>query len=187
MITFNKKRPNIIIVDDFYRNPEAIIERSQDLVWRQDDRYYKGKRSDQLLLPYVKEEFERLLGVTIVDWLQQSANGVFQRTTGTDPIVYHSDKQDYAAAIYLTKDATDWGTSFWMDKKYGYRRPPETQELCNEVYSQYNILHPDNWHLVDKVGGVFNRLVIWDARMIHSASMYGDHDRLVQLFFFNVK
>lgn len=184
---FNRKRPNIVVVDDFYKDPDSIVERAMSSSFKEDPRYFKGLRSERCLLPYVKEEFERLLGVRIIDWLQQPANGVFQITKGTDPIVYHSDGQSYAAAIYLTKDAVDYGTSFWMDKKYGCRRPPDDVQQCNEIYSQYNLLHPDNWHLVDKVGGVFNRLVLWDAKMIHSASMYGDKDRLVQLFFFNVE
>lgn len=187
MITFNKRRPNILVVDDFYKDPEAIIEQAESLDFVENPLVYKGTRTKGVLMPYVKEEFERLLGVKILDWLNQPANGAFQKTLGTDPLVYHSDSQDYAAAVYLTKDATDWGTSFWQDTKYGYRRPPETVELCNEVYSQYNILHPDNWKLIDKVGGVYNRLVIWDAKMIHSASMYGEKERLVQLYFFNIE
>ena len=39
----------------------------------------------------------------------------------------------------------------------------------------------------DKIGSVYNRLVIWDGKMIHSATMYGEFPRLVHLFFFNVK
>jgi regulation of enolase protein 1 (concanavalin A-like superfamily) len=60
-------------------------------------------------------------------------NGVFQITSGNDPLVWHSDSQDYAAAIYLTKDGpTNAGTSFWKDKKYGCRRPP-SHSLENKI------------------------------------------------------
>jgi hypothetical protein len=142
-----------------------------------------------------------------VDWLNQGANGCFQITGFNDPLVYHSDTQSYAAAIYLTPHAPlDAGTSFWRDKTHGCRRPPyhplESGRFADdkarntagaEVYSQYNILHPDNWDLVDKVGGLYNRLVIWDAQLIHSASNYAglesdvaDKARLVHLFFFSV-
>lgn len=185
---FNVKRPNIIVVDDFYKNPEDLVARAESAKFEADERFYKGLRSERVLLPYVKEEFERLLGgATIVDWLNQPANGVFQKTNNTNPIVYHSDRQHYAAAVYLTRNATDYGTSFWADKKFGCRRPPDSADMCREIYSEYNLLHADNWQLIDKVGGVFNRLVIWDAQMIHSASMYGDMERLVQLFFFNIE
>ena len=183
---YNSKKPSILVVDGFYKDPLSVASVALNMDFEEDERYYKGLRSkEHFLRPYVKEEFERLLGgVTIVDWLNQPYNGKFQITDSNCPLVWHSDSQEYAAAIYLTEDADQMGTSFWKDKKYGYRRPPETAELCKEVYSEYNILHPDNWELVDKVGGVFNRLVVWDAKMIHSASMYSDKRRLVQLFFF---
>jgi len=184
---FNKKRPSILVVDDFYTDPNSVEQIARSLKFHTDERYYKGRRSQSMLFPFVKEEFERLLGAEISDWTQQPANGVFQITTGTDPLVYHSDSQNYAAAVYLTPDAEDYGTSFWMHKDLKVRRPPSDPEIHAQVYNPFNILNPDNWHLVDKVGGVYNRLVIWDAKLIHSASMYGEKDRLVQLYFFNIK
>lgn len=200
---FNTHIPHILIIDDFYKNPDEIKVQALAQKFEEDERFYKGKRSPyKHLLPYVKEEFERLLGVTITDWLGQPMNGIFQITSGNDPLVWHSDNQDYAAAVYLTPDADDMGTSFWRDKKYGCRRPPnhpmeedkrqmanedEMQNMCNEIYSEYNLTHPDNWGLVDKVGAVYNRLVLWDAKLIHSASQYGDKERLVQLFFFSIE
>ena len=75
-----------------------------------------------------------------------------------------------------------------------FRSDEERRKVDSEVYSEYNILHPDNWELVDKVGSIYNRLAIWDAKMIHSASTYEglvseivDKARMVQLFFFTVK
>jgi hypothetical protein len=84
------------------------------------------------------------------------------------------------------------GTSFWKNKKTGCRRPPnhplENKNIpASDVYNDNTILNADAWELVDRVGSVYNRLVIWDAKMIHSASQYGAMERLVQLFFFNVK
>lgn len=185
---FNKRIPSMLVVDGFYKDPDTVVNFANSVDYQYDERYYKGLRSTiTYKFPWVKEEFERLLGVRIVDWMTQPYCGVFQKTDSTCPIVWHSDSQSYAAAIYLTKNADDMGTSFWKDKKYGYRRPPESVEHCNEVYSEYNLLHPDNWELVDKVGGVYNRLVLWDGKLIHSASMYSTEERLVQLFFFNVE
>jgi hypothetical protein len=183
---FNRKRPDILVVDGFYKYPESIISSANKMQFRDNIQWYKGSRSDRHLLPYVKEEFERLLGVQITDWLDQPVNGCFQKTTANDPLVYHADSQDYAAAVYLTKDADDYGTSFWKDISYGYRVEPENIEHKNNILNPTTFTNGDNWKLVDKVGGVFNRLVLWNAKMIHSASMYGDRERLVQLFFFNV-
>ena len=206
---FNRRTPHLIIVDNFYKNPDEIRSFAMQQEYAYDNRYYKGKRTkERFLWPFLKEEFERILGRPVIDWLNQPANGCFQITGYQDPLVYHSDAQSYAAAIYLTPFAPpSAGTSFWRDKKHHCRRPTnhplefdrfqsdeERRKVDSEVYSEYNILHPDNWELVDKVGAIYNRLAIWDAKMIHSASTYEglvsaivDKARMVQLFFFTVK
>jgi len=193
-IIFNQRIPSLLVVDNFYKDPDWIVEKTKDFDFKEENKFYKGKRTTGCLFPYVKEEFEKLLQVEIVDWLNQPMNGVFQITSGNDPLVWHSDSQDYAAAVYLTKDGpTNAGTSFWKDKKYGCRRPPshplENREGIHEsdIYTQHSLLNEDSWELVDRVGSVYNRLVLWDGKMIHSATMYGEFSRLVQLFFFNVK
>lgn len=214
---FNRRTPDFVIQDNFYKDPNTIREIALTQVYATGPKIYKGKRTqERFLFPFVKERLEELLRVKITDWLNQPANGIFQITKYTDPLVWHSDRQTYAGAVYLTPDApVGAGTSFWRDRKYGCRRPPghpqemvrnpgETREVSlqknGEIYSEYNLLHPDNWELVDKVGAVFNRLVLWDGRLIHSASSYesfikaGESDsteapnsRLVQLFFFTTE
>jgi hypothetical protein len=191
---FNQRSPHLLIVDNFYKDPDSIVHLAEQQKYKPQLKYYKGVRTEErFLFPYVREEFQRLLRLEITDWLNQPMNGIFQKTSKDDPLVWHSDSQDYAAAIYLTKDApVSMGTSFWRDTKFGCRRPPshplEGKAIADaEVYTEYNLLHKDNWQLVDKVGAVYNRLAIWDAKLIHSASEYGSMDRLVQLFFFSTK
>ena len=98
------------------------------------------------------------------------------------------------------------GTSFWRDRSYGCRRRPshplEADRLGSTrsgqaaaegvVYDSANLVQPDNWELVESVAGLYNRLVIWDASLIHSATSYAEFSetgaaptRLVQLFFFD--
>lgn len=206
-----RRAPNFLIMDHFYENPEEIRAIALEQKYYENPKAFKGKRTrTKFLLPGLKERFEALLGVTITSWLNYETNGIFQITKSTDPIVYHSDLQSYAAAIYMTPNApVGAGTSFWRDRTYGCRRPPfnelererfaddkERQAAQNEIYNEYNLLHPDNWELVDKAAALFNRLVIWDAQMIHSASSYeafagdttneAESSRLVQLFFFDI-
>ncbi len=197
-VNFHRRTPALLVVDDFYRDPDAVRALALEAEYEADLRYFKGKRSKKkFLFPWVKEEFERLLRVNITDWMAQPANGSFQQTNSQDPLVWHSDTQSYAAAVYLTPPrgghqfgAEPAGTSFWRHAAYGCRRPPTAQAVYAEVYSEFNLLHPDNWELVDRVGGVYNRLVLWDAQLIHSATSYEGFTekdpRLVQLFFFNV-
>ena len=47
-------------------------------------------------------------------------------------------------------------------------------KASDEIYSEYNLLHPDNWELIDRVGAIYKRLVVWDGKLIHSASSYSD-------------
>ena len=192
---FRRKSPQILVVDDFYSDPHAVRVLALDQEYEPDDRYFKGKRSKKMLFPYVKEEFERLLGVKITDWTTQPANGCFQKTTSEDPLVWHSDTQSYAGAIYLNaaheyRDEEAHGTSFWKGNEYDIRRPSGNAHINDETYSEFNLTHSDNWTLVDRVGSVFNRLVLWDGQLIHSATSYEgfteEDPRLVHLFFFSV-
>ena len=211
-LNFIKRPPSLLVSDDFYSDPLTIRKIALEQSYTANIKSYKGKRSEcRFLLPGLKEEFERLLGVKITGWTTYLANGVFQITKYTDPLVWHADLQSYAAAIYLTPDApVTAGTSFWRDTKYKCRRTPghqrernrfptdEDRKIANDtIHSDYNLVHPDNWELVDRVGSIFNRLVIWDAKLIHSASSYeafpgtegqeAENSRLVQLFFFDIE
>jgi hypothetical protein len=183
-LVFTSKRPALIVVDDFYNDPDQVRATALHHQYHSDERYFKGERSTQpALWPWVREEFSRLIGAPIVNWMDESANGVFQKTTSTDPLVYHSDSQDYAAAVYLSPKH-DAGTCFWRYKD-------ETRRFTSEMTvdpSEYT--DGTNFHLLDKVAGLYNRLVIWDGTLIHSAESYEeftDEPRLVHLYFFNVQ
>jgi hypothetical protein len=197
----------VVIVDDFFENPDEVRAIAIAQEYGADLRFYKGLRSNcRFLWPHLREEFGRLLGHPVTEWLGHNANGVFQQTSFLDPLVWHHDTQGYAAAVYLTPDAPlEGGTSFWRETSHGCRRRPthplERARLGSEdevraaeavVYDQYNLEHPDNWELVESVAGIYNRLVIWDASLIHSATSYTEFSqegaavtRLVQLFFFD--
>ena len=72
---------------------------------------------------------------------------------------------------------------------------PEAIEAAKSViYDEDRIITPAAWELVESVAGLYNRLVIWDAKLIHSATSYEPFDddgtaqtRLVQLFFFDAE
>jgi hypothetical protein len=206
---FNERTPALLVVDDFLRDPDEVRRLALAQEYGSDLRYYKGLRSRQRFLwPHLREEFSSLLGRPITEWVGHGANGMFQQTSRTDPLVWHHDSQGFAAAIYLTPDAPPGiGTSFWRDRSYGCRRKPthqlEAARLGSQeaiaaaeavVYDPYNIEHGDNWELVESVAGLYNRLVIWDASLIHSATSYENFaeetatpTRLVQLFFFDAE
>jgi hypothetical protein len=205
---YTRAVPHTLAVDNFFDDPDEIRAIALAQEYNEDLRFYKGLRSNQRFLwPHLREEFGRLLGTRVKEWLSHTANGVFQQTSHLDPLVWHHDQQSYAAAVYLTPDAPPQsGTSFWRDRVHGCRRRPdhplERKRLGSDqaiaaaqsvVYDPYNIEHGDNWELMESVAGLYNRLVIWDASLFHSATTY-DHfnadaaapTRLVQLFFFDI-
>ena len=189
----NRAIPSMIVVDNFYDDPDAVrkIALAQD--FNPDLRYHKGKRTEKKFIAQgTKEYFESLIGRKITNWTNYEYNGIFQYCTSEDPLVYHVDTQSYAAAVYLTPDAPiETGTSF-----YRSRVKPEVRKLYlddpdyNEVFKG-GYYDKTQFDQVDVVGNVYNRLAIWDSRLIHSASQYfgnnKENSRLFHLFFFDIE
>ena len=59
------------------------------------------------------------------------------------------------------------------------------------TFADGNIFDKTKWIEVDRVGNLYNRLVLWNGASIHSGSVYFGKDihdaRLFQVFFFNVR
>ena len=200
-INFNSYKPNVVVVDDFYARPDEVRALALQQEFVEDTRYHKGFRTKPFLFPYVRERFQDLLGCEITDWMVQPYNGVFQYCPANTPVVFHSDSQAYAAAVYLTPDAPpNTGTTLYRSRSTGLRAAPTitdavrtgktVQELEQETYTG-KLLDPSAWEVVDSIGNVYNRLAIWNGKLIHAASGYFGtepaNSRLFQLYFFNVK
>ena len=185
--------PSFIVVDNFYSNPDEIRNLALSLDYNDDLRYHKGKRTNQrYFVDGTQRAFEKLLGTKITRFHEYDYNGVFQYCTPEDPLVYHCDVQSYAATIYLTPDAPpECGTSFYRSKQYPHiRKVNENDSDANNKAFAGGYYDKTKFDLVDTVGNVYNRLVIWDSRLIHSASQYFGNDkynsRLFHLFFFDI-
>jgi hypothetical protein len=129
----------------------------------------------------------------MMGWEDGGINGRFQTCTAGTPLVYHCDAQQWAGMVYLTPDAPpQCGTSFFRHKETKIRHNYEINWESgdgNRVFNQHTFLDGTPYELVDKIGNVFNRLVIFDGGLIHSASEYFGWDipssRLFHMFFFN--
>jgi hypothetical protein len=194
---FNVGHKNLMIVDNFYKDPDFIREYAINNLKFNESDYHRGKRSDRFLLNGTKEKLEEILGRTITNWNHPSyANGIFQYCTSYDPIVYHIDSQTFAGAIFLTPDAPlDSGTATYRSKITGATRFEEFNDEYSKTFlgvsNDFNFYDNTSFELVDKVANVYNRLVMWDAKTIHAASNYFGDDinnaRFFQLFFFDVE
>ena len=165
-----------------------------------DFKVFPGNEVVFLNVEYEGGEIERILGRKIISW-NQRYTGVFQYCTAEDPIVYHADMQSYAAVVYLTPDAPpETGTTFWRSRNNKVWRSPMQEDLDrlnqdhNTTWYQMfgnppNFYDGTRWEMVDKIGNRYNRLAIWDAKLIHSASQYFganiNDSRLFHMFFFD--
>ena len=197
---FKRDHKDLIVVDDFYENPDLVRSFAMNSLGFEPSDYHKGQRSkERFYLSGTKEKFEKIIGRKITNWDHPNyANGVFQFTTAQDPIVYHVDTQTYAAMVFLTPNAPlETGTAFYKSKFTGAtifdgtHDPEEFQKTFKGVSKNVNFYDSTQYELMDEVANVYNRLVLFNAKRIHAATKYfGDeieNARFFQLFFFDVE
>jgi len=184
-------KPRFWVVDDFYEDPIAIRNYALEQ-WFFDDEGYVGMRTrTQHFFPGVKEKFEEIMGMKITEWESYGMNGRFQSTVAGLPLAVHCDDQQWAGMIYLTPDAPfESGTTAWAHKKSRIRHGSDAEDIT-QVFNQKTFVDLTPYEPVDVIGNVFNRLVIFDGRLVHSASQYFGWDigsgRLWHMFFFDAK
>lgn len=195
VLRLNKNaRKKLFVVDNFYDDPYLTREFALKQNFNGDLRFYKGKRTaKRFSTPQIKQKFESIMGEKIVKWdgpgeeFGGSMNGVFQYCTPEDALVYHYDSQKWAAMIFLTPDApVQTGTSFYKHKETGIKVAEDPN--ADKAFSG-GFYDSTKFELIDTVGNVFNRCIIFDARQIHAASEYFGQNindsRLFQIFFFD--
>lgn len=182
------------IVDNFYENPDEVrkFALEQDYLEGGIGRGFIGRRThQQFLFPGLKEKFEIIMGQKITKWEEHGMNGRFQVSWSGEPLVYHCDNQKWGAMLYLTPNAPhQCGTTLYANKK------TRARTFYDKGWDDAWVDVPGDCHLdgtpfepVDVLGNVYNRLVIFDASCIHSASQYFgttmENARLWQMFFFD--
>ena len=184
---------SFIVIDNFYDNPMEVRRFALQQEYK-EDAYYPGRRSPPFACEEHKERFQQILqpiAGKIKYFPFDTDNGKFQYSTSHDHSWVHYDNTgtNYAGIIYLTPDApVESGTAFYQYKD-GTMNANESN-LINSDYSKYG-KDMTKWRLVDKIGNVFNRLVLFDSSRYHTAVDYFGTDihnsRLYQVFFFSVE
>jgi len=180
--------PTLTVVDHFYTHPDKVREFALSQQFNEHPKFHKGKRTEtQYLFPNLKKRFESILGHKITNWTVYGVNSCFQSCIAGEQLVYHFDVQQYAGIIFLTPDAPpESGTTFYRSK---YTKNMKVNGDYDQVF-RTGVLDPSQFDVVDVVGNKYNRLVLFDAQLLHAASSYfGDsieNGRLFQLFFFDV-
>jgi len=181
--------PSFIVVDNFYKNPDKVREFALKQNFKEDIRYYKGARTSAFRFDDLCKRFEQILNTKIINWSKYSTNCCFQVCKEGDLTVYHCDNQQYAGVLYLTPDApVKAGTQIL--------RSVETKKMVvskEEAGLVFKNGHYDasNFEVVDNVGNLYNRLILFNSKQIHAAPLYFGNSletgRLFQLFFFDLE
>lgn len=186
------------VVDNFYDDPQAVREYALAQTYYPGEGAVGSRTRKQFFFKGVVEKFEEIMQKEIMregehGWHMPGINGRFQWSPAGTTQVYHCDEQQYAAMVFLTPDAPpECGTGFFQCKRTKRRHNQEVNWSAGEgsiVFPGDTFLDGTRYELVDKVGNVFNRLVIFDGGLIHSALNYFgskiDNSRLHHMFFFN--
>lgn len=192
--------PRCWVVDNFYEDPDAVRDFALKQKFFPGEGAVGSRTRKQFFFLGVKEAFEKVIGMKILEegehgWYWPGINGRFQWCPAGTNRVYHCDEQQFAGMIYLTPNAPpECGTTFFRHKETGRRHNLDIDWGAGEgakVFPGDTFLDKTRYETVDSIGNVYNRLVIFDGGLIHSASEYFgseiSNSRLHHMFFFNVE
>ena len=188
LVNINNSLPSFIVIDNFYSEPDKVRNFALKQEFFPDLKRHKGKRSATFRFEGLKERFEGLLGRNIYNWEKYGTNGCFQYCIAEDLPVYHYDSQKYAGVLFLTPDAPiNSGTQFFRSRHTKKMKVPSED---HSTVFRNGFYDSTEFESVDTVGNVYNRLVLFDAQLIHAAPVYfgnsKENGRLFQLFFFDL-
>lgn len=193
----------LIIVDNFYNNP--IDTRNYILT---QNFSVKGNFPGQRTISYANETLKEIIQQYVEPFSGKITvfpcpkpdnsdageiyNGSFQYTTSRDRSWIHTDKwNNWGGVLFMTPNAPlTSGTAFYRFKD-GATCEEEGELLKNKEEVDKCSQDLTKWELVDRVGNLFNRLILFNANRYHmSMDYFGDtkeNGRLFQVFFFSTE
>ena len=188
-------KTNLLIIDDFYQDPDRIREIALNATYDVKGNF-PGGRTKSYMTDDVKSAIQRLVlphGGKVTYW-PTDYNGSFQYTTSNDRSWIHADHgTSWAGVCYLTPNAPlSAGTGLFKHKASGAKRWDPNMGI------EYNSWPPNQetqdytkWELVDRIGNVYNRLILYRGDQYHvSLDYFGKNKRngrLFQTFFFTTQ
>ena len=193
----------LIVIDNFYNNPYE----TRNYILTQEFSVkgnYPGRRTKSYANEHLKEIIQKYVepfGGKITEFpIPQKDgsdeaiiyNGSFQYTTSRDRSWIHIDGfNNWAGIVYLTPDAPlTSGTCFYRFYD-GSMCKDDMEILGNKDETDKWSQDLTKWKEVDKVGNVFNRLILFNSNRFHmSMDYFGDskeNGRLFQVFFFSTE
>ena len=198
----------ITIVDDFFEDPDAIVEMANALKYYPPDRgNWPGVRTKQLHV--VEERFFNYFGEKVhllfhdskpEYWNMQTQFQKIQPFSEDqyDPLNrgwVHQDNCVFGGIVYLNKNPSpDSGTSIYKTTSgYGFQEYPDEIRMKEKLYRGEEI-DPDEyreaWKKVHaqyiptvRVENVYNRFVLFNNKTHHGVYTFGTQERLTLNFF----
>ena len=131
-------RRNIIVLDNFYKNPDEVRQVALNSPYPDpgSEYTYPGKNSDDNFYPdELHERFEQILNRKLVP---APKNGYFRLSLESDSFrqdVHVDPSWEFGAVCYLNKPEQcidEGGTSFWIHNKTKMERCPQTNEQAKQ-------------------------------------------------------
>jgi len=191
---------SIIVVDNFYANPLEL----RHLILRQDFHVlgnYPGRRTVSYATEELKTTIQGYMREKISDFPIPNANGsdaaltyngAFQYTTSRDRSWVHMDGfNNWAGVLFLSLRApVTSGTCFYKFED-GTMTEADQIIINNKALTDLASQDMTKWTLVDRIGNLFNRLVLFKSKRFHMSQDYfgttKEDGRLFQVFFFSTE
>lgn len=201
----SKRSPScgLIVIDNFYNN--AMETRNYVLTQEFKVRgNYPGQRTRSFAnneLKDIIQDYITPFGGKITEFPMPDEtnkddnniyNGAFQYTTSRDRSWIHVDGfNNWAGVLYMTPDAPiSAGTGFYKYKD-GTTYESDMKIMDNKPEIDNSSQDLTRWEQVDKVGNIFNRLILFNSKRFHmSLDYFGnskENGRLFQVFFFSTE
>jgi hypothetical protein len=187
---------NLMIIDNFYTNAMETRNHilTQDFKVRGN---YPGQRTESHANEHLKTMIEGYIqhfAGKITRWPtdKEEYNGSFQYTTSRDRTWLHTDSwNNWAGVLYLTPNAPVTAGTGIFKFRDGTRTSLESEARGNKEILDEHSQDYTKWELVDRVGNIFNRLVLFNATQYHASLDYfgtcKEDARLFQVFFFSTE
>lgn len=179
--------PALVIVDDFYPDPDAMRKFALNQDFNVEGNY-PGLRTRSFATPDDKRRFEAILGRNI-SYFPEGYNGSFQIVTKDRKSWIHRDLTRFGGIVYLSPNPpANSGTIFYRHRETGLMKSGNAEM---EKRLNFDSHDESKWEVIDRIGNKFNRLILFDGFLTHKSDEYfGDSPetgRLFQTFFFDVQ
>lgn len=190
-------RVELLTISDFYNNPDEVREFAlkQDFIYKGN---FPNRRTESFLNDSTKDSIQNIIKSFSgnVIWWGDNNSGSFQYTTANDRSWIHVDNTTHWAGVcYLTPDAPlSSGTGIFRHKKSGLNSwiysEHSNEENENAPFNLENLDYT-KWEMIDKIGNVYNKLILYRGDLFHVSLDYFGKDlqdgRLFQTFFFKTE